>query len=1139
MSSRSTNQTSSRTSSVRSRHNDRVRAQTPLDAQLHVDFENSERHFDYSTSADANLLASSSGVPSSTISAYLRKIQRGGLVQPFGCLIAIDVQNFTILAYSENAPEMLDVAHVDVTNIEQKQQQQQPQAALSFGTDVRTLFKSSGIAALQKAVNFPEVNLLNPILVHCKTSGKPFYAILHRIDVGLVIDLEPVDPADVPVTTAGALKSYKLAAKAISRLQAVPSGNILLLCDVLVREVMELTGYDRVMVYKFHEDEHGEVIAECRRNGLEPYLGLHYPATDIPQAARFLFTRNKVRMICDCSVPPVRVIQDKQLPQPLSLGGSTLRAPHGCHAQYMSNMGTMASLVMSITINEDDEEEKSIQPKGRKLWGMVVCHHTTARHIAFPLRYACEFLVQVSSLQINKEVELAAQVKEKHILHTQALLCDMLMRETPVAIVTQSPNVRDLVKCDGAALYYKKKVWCLGVTPSEEQIQDLIQWLLEYHAGSTGLSTDSLMEAGCPGASQLGHAVCGMAAIRITSQDFLFWFRSHTAKEIKWGGAKHDPVDKDEERRMHPRSSFIAFLEVVKWRSQPWEDMEMDAIHSLQLILRGSLRDDNASSSKAVLDGSKMIVNLPAASDGIQSLDELHTVTSGMVRLIEMAAVPIFASDVSGNINGWNSKAVELTGLSLEQTIGLPLTNLVTDDTVDSVKSMLCLALQGKEQKNVELRFKVFDSQGKNSPVTFIVNACCSHDAGGNIIGVCFIGQDVTVQKTIMDKYVKIQGDYAAILRNPCPLIPPIFIMDEQGLCLEWNDSMQKLSGLNGEEAIGRLLVGEVFTAESFGCQVKDHDMLTSMGILFNKILAGENTEKILFQFFDQDGKCIDALLSANARIGNEGKVTGVVCFLHVSSPELKYALQMQQLSEKAADNSLKALSYLHLQIRNPLNGLLVTRDFMDPSELNSVQKQFLETRSLCEDQLAKIAEDTDVSRIEECSLELNLGKFNLGKALDAVINQVMALSQENGVQIIQDSPPEIHSMLLYGDHLRLQQVLSDFLVNSVTFSPVFEGSTVTFTIIPRKEMFGQKVQVVHLEIWITHPSPGIPEDLIREMFQHSTGMSREGLGLYISQKLVRIMDGTVQYHRGEERSSFVVFIEFPLLEETQDLGTK
>lgn len=682
MSSKSTNKTNcSRNSSARSKHGARVVAQTPIDAQLHVNFEESERHFDYSASVDFNISSSTSDVPSSTVSAYLQKMQRGNLIQPFGCMIAVDEQNLTVLAYSENAPEMLDLAPHAVPSIEQ-------QEALAIGTDVRTLFRSSGAAALQKAANFGEVNLLNPILVHCRNSGKPFYAILHRIDVGLIIDLEPVNPADVPVTAAGALKSYKLAAKAISRLQSLPSGNISLLCDVLVKEASELTGYDRVMVYKFHEDEHGEVIAECRKPDLEPYLGLHYPATDIPQASRFLFMKNKVRMICDCLAPPVKVIQNKRLAQPLSLCGSTLRSPHGCHAQYMANMGSVASLVMSVTINEEDDDTESKQQKGRKLWGLVVCHNTSPRFVPFPLRYACEFLVQVFGVQISKEMELAAQMKEKHILQTQTVLCDMLLRDAPVGIVTQSPNVMDLVRCDGAALYYQKKFWLLGVTPTEAQIRDIVEWLLEHHSGSTGLSTDSLMEAGYPAASVLGDAVCGIAAVKINSNDFLFWFRSHTAKEIKWGGAKHDPDDKDDGRKMHPRSSFKAFLEVVKRRSLPWEDVEMDAIHSLQLILRGSLQDKSA-------DDSKMIVNVPSVDASIKMADDLRIVTNEMVRLIETASVPILAVDAAGCINGWNNKAAELTGLIMQQAIGMPLINLVENDSADMMKKMLSMALQG------------------------------------------------------------------------------------------------------------------------------------------------------------------------------------------------------------------------------------------------------------------------------------------------------------------------------------------------------------------------------------------------------------------------------------------------------------
>ena len=139
---------------------------------------------------------------------------------------------------------------------------------------------------------------------------------------------------------------------------------------------------------------------------------------------------------------------------------------------------------------------------------------------------------------------------------------------------------------------------------------------------------------------------------------------------------------------MHPRLSFKAFLEIVKRRSRPWEDVEMDAILSLQLILRVSLQDE-------IVDESKMIVNVPLVDDRIQRVDELRVVTSEMVRLIETAAVPILAVDGSGSINGWNTKSAELTGLSVEQAIGMSLVDLVSDDSVEVVKNLLNSASQG------------------------------------------------------------------------------------------------------------------------------------------------------------------------------------------------------------------------------------------------------------------------------------------------------------------------------------------------------------------------------------------------------------------------------------------------------------
>nr|ACT35017.1 phytochrome 3 [Coniogramme intermedia var. glabra] len=569
--------------SAKTKHSVRV-AQTSADARLHAAFEEEEAGVGAEDGSSTVSDYSKSGQPSASgrtevapeaITAYVQRMQRGGLTQAFGCLLA--VAGNSILALSENASEMLEME-------------------VGLSTELQNLFTWGSTAALEQAAKEEDLSSVNPVVVQsCGGSGKWFYAVLHRIEdvkLGLVMDLEPIEGgAGVHV---GKKSSTEMAVKPILRIQSLPGGDIGGLCQAVVEEVQELTGYDRVMAYKFHEDEHGEVVAEMRRPELEPYLGLHYPSTDVPQASRMMFMKNGVRMIADSTLPPVRVVQAKELTQPISLVGSSLRAPHGCHAQYMRNMGSAASLTMAVVIDDFDDSSLS---ESRKLWGLVVCHHSSPRIVSYPLRCTCQKLMEAFGVQLNMELELAAQLREHHILMTQTMLCDMLrrIRGAPIGIVSRSPSIMDLVKCDGAALYYRGRLWPLGITPSEFQVEDLAEWLLgssEEIASSGVTCTDSLAELGYHGAAALGDAVCGMAAARITpNSDFLFWFRSHTAKEVFWGGAEHDPQARDDDSQLLPRSSFKSFLEIVKRRSFPWEEVEVDAIRSLQLILREDLEE--------------------------------------------------------------------------------------------------------------------------------------------------------------------------------------------------------------------------------------------------------------------------------------------------------------------------------------------------------------------------------------------------------------------------------------------------------------------------------------------------------------------------------------------------------------------
>ncbi|XP_061370989.1 phytochrome A-2 isoform X1 [Gastrolobium bilobum] len=1104
--------------SGRSRHSARIIAQTTVDAKLQATFEESGSSFDYSSSVRVSGTVDENNQPRSdkATTAYLHHIQRGKLIQPFGCLLALDEKTCKVIAYSENAPEMLTMVSHAVPSVGDH-------PALGIGTDIKTIFTAPSTSALQKALGFGEVSLLNPILVHCKTSGKPFYAVIHRVTGSLIIDFEPVKPYEVPMTAAGALQSYKLAAKAITRLQSLPSGSMERLCDTMVQEVFELTGYDRVMAYKFHEDDHGEVIAEITKPGLEPYLGLHYPATDIPQAARFLFMKNKVRMIVDCHAKHVKVLQDEKLSFDLTLCGSTLRAPHSCHLQYMANMDSIASLVMAVVVNDNDEDGDSsdaVQPQKRKrLWGLVVCHNTTPRFVPFPLRYACEFLAQVFAIHVNKEIELENQIIEKNILRTQTLLCDMLMRDAPLGIISQSPNIMDLVKCDGAALLYKNKVWRLGVTPSESHIREIALWLSEYHMDSTGLSTDSLSDAGFPGSLSLGDIVCGMAAVRITSKDIVFWFRSHTAAEIRWGGAKHEPGEKDDGRRMHPRSSFKAFLEVVKARSLPWKDYEMDAIHSLQLILRNAFKDTES------VDLNTKAINTRLSDLKIEGMQELEAVTSEMVRLIETATVPILAVDVDGLVNGWNIKIAELTGLPVGEAIGMHLLTLVEDSSTDRVKKMLDLALQGEEEKNVQFEIKTHGTKMDSGPISLIVNACASRDLRDNVVGVCFVAQDITAQKTVMDKFTRIEGDYKAIVQNPNPLIPPIFGTDEFGWCCEWNSAMTKITGWKREEVMDKMLLGEVFGTQMACCRLKNQEAFVNFGIVLNKAMTGLETEKVAFGFFTRNGKYVECLLSVSKKLDIEGLVTGVFCFLQLASPELQRALHIQHLSEQTSLKRLKALTYMKRQIRNPLCGIMISGKMLEGTDLGTEQKQLLQTSAQCQRQLSKILDDSDLDSIIDGSyLDLEMAEFTLHDVLVASFSQVMTKSNEKGIRIVNDVAEQVTMETLYGDSLRLQQVMADFLLVSINFTP--NGGQVVVAASLTKEQLGKSVHLVNLELSITHGGGGVPEALLNQMFGNIGLESEEGISLLISRKLLKLMNGDVRYVREAGKSSLILSAE-------------
>lgn len=236
----------------------------------------------------------------------------------------------------------------------------------------------------------------------------------------------------------------------------------------------------------------------------------------------------------------------------------------------------------------------------------------------------------------------------------------------------------------------------------------------------------------------------------------------------------------------------------------------------------------------------------------------------------------------------------------------------------------------------------------------------------GNIIGVCFIGQDITGEKAVMDKFVRLQGDYKSIIQSLNPLIPPIFASDENACCSEWNAAMENLTGWTKEEVIGKTIPGEVFGGY---CRLKGQDALTKFMILLYQAIGGRDVEKFLLGFFDRRGNFVEVFLTASKRTDACGNAIGCFCFLQVLEPEVGSGpMRRHREEDDSLEGSpkLKELAYINREMKNALNGIRFTHQLLENTAISDDQKQVLKTSDACERQIMAIIDNIDIASIEE-----------------------------------------------------------------------------------------------------------------------------------------------------------------------------
>ncbi|SDB56926.1 phytochrome sensor signal transduction histidine kinase [Agrobacterium fabrum] len=343
--------------------------------------------------------------------------------------------------------------------------------------------------------------------------------------------------------------------------------------------VSSISGHDRTLIYDFGLDWSGHVVAEAGSGALPSYLGLRFPAGDIPPQARQLYTINRLRMIPDVDYKPVpiRPQVNAETGSVLDMSFSQLRSVSPVHLEYMRNMGTAASMSVSIIVNGT-------------LWGLIACHHATPHSVSLAVREACDFAAQLLSMRIAMEQSSQDASRRVELGHIQArLLKDMAAAEKWVDGLLGGESEReDLLKqvgADGAALVLGDDYELVGKTPSRQQVEELILWLGEREIADV-FATDNLA-GDYPTAAAYASVASGIIAMRVSELhgSWLVWFRPEVIKTVRWGGDPHKTVQ--ESGRIHPRKSFEIWKEQLRNTSSAWSEPELAAARELRGAIIG------------------------------------------------------------------------------------------------------------------------------------------------------------------------------------------------------------------------------------------------------------------------------------------------------------------------------------------------------------------------------------------------------------------------------------------------------------------------------------------------------------------------------------------------------------------------
>ncbi|MGF1485712.1 MAG: ATP-binding protein [Prochloraceae cyanobacterium] len=478
-----------------------------------------------------------------------------GSIQPHGILIALKEPELKIIKVSDNTKEFLGIP-----------------AETLLEKELDRLLKIDRIEAIEDFLQ-EKIDSINYFKIEITNSNKQKYfdAIVQRTKTGIILELEP----RATLEEASFSRFHNLVKGTIGKIKKIINPREFL--QSIAKEVQKITEFDRVTIYKFDRSGAGEVVAEAKRSPLLSYLGLHYPATDIPTPAKELYKRNSIRFIPNINARAVKLIPKEDITnsEPLDLSLSVLRSVDPCCIEYHQNMGVAALLVVPII-------------KEQKLWGLISAHHQTPKYLPYQIRTEIEFLGKIVSLELvhkqaRSELEYGIKLKSVQSEFVKSIAKADNFKD---ALINFPTYLLDLVGAEGAAVCLGNEINLFGVTPTTEAVNKIIDradsWIEE-----SIFSTDSLIKF-YPEAEAIKDTVSGLLILRLSQirRYYILWFRPEVITRVTWAGNPYERKNEENDNlRLSPRKSFEKWLEIVKFTAIPWQECEIENALNLRNAL--------------------------------------------------------------------------------------------------------------------------------------------------------------------------------------------------------------------------------------------------------------------------------------------------------------------------------------------------------------------------------------------------------------------------------------------------------------------------------------------------------------------------------------------------------------------------